>query len=150
MEGWGVQGGWTHAVSAAVAGGVVCTAMCPVWVVKTRVQLEPGQGGRYSGAIDCVGKIVRGEGWRGLWRGVGASYLGVGESVVQWVVYERVKGVMREREGWGSGGAEKGAWERVYDGVGWAVAAGASKGVAVGVAYPHEVWEGCSEGSGLG
>lgn len=148
LEGLGVQG-WLHATSAAVAGGVVCTVMCPVWVVKTRVQLDPGRGGRYSGAVDCVKKIVREEGWRGLWRGVGASYLGVGETVVQWVVYERVKRVMREREGRrGEGGIkegrEKGGWERVRDGAGWAVAAGASKSVAVGVAYPHEVRSGCS------
>lgn len=69
---------------------------------------------------------------------MGASYLGVGETVVQWVVYERVKGVMKEREV-EMRGREKGLWERVCDGVGWAAAAGASKSVAVGVAYPHEV-----------
>ncbi|OBT75566.1 hypothetical protein VF21_05848 [Pseudogymnoascus sp. 05NY08] len=115
--------------------------MCPVWVVKTRVQLDPGQGGRYKGALDCVGKILRGEGWRGLWGGLGASYLGVGETVVHWVVYERVKRVLRDREERrGDGGRrEKGVWEKVRDGALWAVAAGASKGVAVGVAYPHEV-----------
>lgn len=142
-----MQGGWLHGISAAVAGGMVCTVMCPVWVVKTRVQLDPDRGGRYSGAIDCVKKIMRGEGWRGLWRGVGASYLGVGETVVQWVVYERVKRVMRERERrhgeWpADGGREMGVWERVRGGAAWAVAAGASKGVAVGVAYPHEVSRG--------
>ncbi|OBT92960.1 hypothetical protein VE01_08628 [Pseudogymnoascus verrucosus] len=124
LENHGVQGAWLHAISAAVAGGVVCTVMCPVWVVKTR--------------------ILRGEGWRGLWRGLGASYLGVGETVVQWVVYERVKRVIREREerreGAVDGGErEKGGWERVCDGAVWAVAAGGSKGVAVGLAYPHEV-----------
>ncbi|OBT44530.1 hypothetical protein VE00_04915 [Pseudogymnoascus sp. WSF 3629] len=140
LEQHGVQGGWLHAISAAVGGGVVCTVMCPVWVVKTRVQLDPGHGGRYKGALDCVGKIVKGEGWRGLWRGLGASYLGVGETVVQWVVYERVKRVIKEREERrGGAGREKGAWERVRDGAVWAVAAGASKGIAVGVAYPHEV-----------
>ncbi|ELR04922.1 hypothetical protein VC83_02810 [Pseudogymnoascus destructans] len=144
LERRGVQGGWLHAISAAVAGGVVCTVMCPVWVVKTRVQLDPGRGGRYKGAIDCVGKIWGGEGWRGLWGGLGASYLGVGEGVVMWVVYERVKRAMTEREerrgGAGEGGGrEKGVWERVRDGAMWAVAAGGSKGIAVGVAYPHEV-----------
>ena len=32
LEGLGLQGGWLHAISAAMAGGVVCTVMCPVWV----------------------------------------------------------------------------------------------------------------------
>lgn len=44
LEGLGVQGGWLHGMSAAVAGGTVCTVMCPVWVVKTRVQLDLGKG----------------------------------------------------------------------------------------------------------
>jgi hypothetical protein len=51
--------------------GVVVLAMTnPFWVVKTRLCLQyENQGVRkYSGMIDCYRKILRYEGWMGLYK----------------------------------------------------------------------------------
>lgn len=41
-----------------------------------------------ANAISTTLDIVRTEGFRGLYRGMSASYLGVSEGVIQWVLYE--------------------------------------------------------------
>lgn len=134
-----------HLLAAAQAGVVTGTATCPVWVVKTRLQLdrnlaaERGAGRRYKNAVDCAVQTVRQEGVRGLYRGLGASYLGVTESTMQWVLYEKLKSVAgsRERAQQARGGAT-GSEEAVNWGLKIS-AAGTAKFVAAIVTYPHEV-----------
>ena len=41
-----------------------------------------------ANAISTTLDIDRNEGFRGLYRGMSASYLGVSEGVIQWVLYE--------------------------------------------------------------
>lgn len=43
---------------------------------------------RSVNAISTAVDIVKTEGFRGLYRGMSASYLGVSEGVIQWVLYE--------------------------------------------------------------
>jgi solute carrier family 25 protein 33/36 len=64
-----------HLISAATAGLVTSTATNPIWVVKTRLQLQ-GNTRRYKNSLDCVMHILREEGTRGLYKGMSASYLG--------------------------------------------------------------------------
>lgn len=64
-----------HLVSAATAGLVTSTATNPIWVIKTRLQLQ-GNTRLYSNSLDCVMHIIREEGVRGLYKGMSASYLG--------------------------------------------------------------------------
>ncbi len=45
-----------------------------------------------------AGETVRHEGIKGLYRGLSASYLGVTESTLQWVLYERMKLSLARRE----------------------------------------------------
>ena len=137
-----------HLVSAAAAGIATGTATNPIWLVKTRLQLDKSSaqaGGtqrKYRNAVDCVVKTVRVEGVRGLYRGLSASYLGVTESTLQWVLYEQMKIRLKEREdarALGNPGGEASGWDRAADLTGKTVAAGLAKLSATVVTYPHEV-----------
>jgi len=70
--------------------------------------------------------ILRKEGIRGLYKGLSASYLGVTEGTIQWVLYERLKKRVA-----GKGGATEWA--------GTLAAAGCAKFTASLITYPHEV-----------
>lgn len=109
------------------------TATCtnPIWVVKTRLQLSASrqQSEQYRNALDCVVKILRHEGVRGMYKGLSASYLGVAEGTIQWVLYERLKGINSRTTGRGP----------VAEWAGMLGSAGAAKCVASLITYPHEV-----------
>jgi solute carrier family 25 protein 33/36 len=45
----------------------------------------------YKNSLDCALRIIRDEGIKGLYKGMGASYLGVAEGTIQWVIYEKLK-----------------------------------------------------------
>ncbi|CAD6902505.1 unnamed protein product [Tilletia controversa] len=151
-----------HLSAAAVAGVVTATATNPIWVVKTRLQLEasrskPGSGvsaataaatsvPRPLNSFQLTLSIMRSDGIKGMYKGLSASYLGVAEGTIQWVLYEylkRLNGIdvsaqdrardlassRRMRE-------EPGPVGRWFGTVG---AAGAAKLVASLITYPHEV-----------
>lgn len=134
---------FVHALSAATAGVVTGTATNPIWLVKTRLQLdnsrvrESGSSGvpQYKNSFDCVKQVIRQEGIKGLYRGLAASYLGVIETTLHLAMYERMKGFLAkknmDREGNPSNQAAQG--------IALSGAAGFSKLLAVLVAYPHEV-----------
>jgi len=73
--------------------------------------------------------IMREEGIRGFYKGLSASYLGVTEGTIQWVLYERLKKISRATEG--RGGAME--WAAMLG------SAGTAKCVASLITYPHEV-----------
>ncbi|CAG8898887.1 unnamed protein product [Penicillium egyptiacum] len=135
-----------HLAAAAIAGIATGTATNPIWLVKTRLQLdksnaEIGKSRQYRNSFDCVKQTVRHEGIRGLYRGLSASYLGVTESSLQWVMYEQMKMYLARRD------ALKQA-DPAYDYTSWdsaelwggrITAAGLAKLVAAAITYPHEV-----------
>lgn len=144
----GEEAPWVH-LSAGVAAGVVTSTITnPIWMVKTRLQLDKNvsekSGGlqlrQYKNSYDCVRQIIRDEGVRSLYRGMSASYLGVVESTMQWMLYEQMKAalVRREMEIVRSG-REKTFWDKTVDWTGKVGAAGGAKLVAAIIAYPHEV-----------
>jgi solute carrier family 25 protein 33/36 len=119
--------------SAICAGVVTSTATNPIWVVKTRLQLDKSVTGarRYKNSLDCLVQIWRGEGLKGFSRGLSASYLGVSESTLQWVMYEHLKRVFRTEQKVPITYREK---------LGQALGAGFfAKLVATVITYPHEV-----------
>jgi len=74
------------------------TTTCPVWLIKTRMQLQTSAEGslhRYSSTWDCVKQTYQHEGYRGFYKGLGASYLGIAESSLQLVLYERFKAMVQ-------------------------------------------------------
>ncbi|ATY64595.1 Mitochondrial substrate carrier [Cordyceps militaris] len=132
-----------HAQAAVAAGLATATVTNPIWLVKTRLQLDKDQsrGGalskQYSGSIDCVRKIWKHEGLPGFYRGLSASYLGTLETVVHLVLYEQLKTLSQTQSNEASpsstGRTELGNW------VSTAGAAGCAKVAAVLLTYPHEV-----------
>ncbi|TFL02267.1 mitochondrial carrier [Pterulicium gracile] len=121
-----------HLAAAAISGIATGTATNPIWVVKTRLQLAAERtsaaGGQrvLHGSWWTIKNIMREEGVRGFYKGLGASYLGVTEGTIQWVLYEQMKGFAQ-----GQGGATE--W------LGMMGSAGGAKCVASLITYPHEV-----------
>ena len=136
-----------HLLAAATAGIITGTATNPIWLVKTRLQLDKehakgsgGQGRMYKNAWDCVVKTVRHEGIRGLYRGLTASYLGVSESTLQWMLYEQAKkSLARRHQDLVLSGREPNTWDKTVEWTGKLTAAGGAKFVAALITYPHEV-----------
>ncbi|KAJ7807273.1 mitochondrial carrier [Mycena olivaceomarginata] len=129
----GRENTWVHLTAAAIAGIVTGTATNPIWVVKTRLQLESSAHGAsgsspLGGSWAMIKTIMREEGARGFYKGLSASYLGVTEGTIQWVLYERLKQLTAD--------TEKGG---VLEWVGMLGSAGTAKCVASLITYPHEV-----------
>jgi len=142
----GEEAPWVHLLAGVTAGVATSTATNPIWMVKTRLQLDKNVSERnvtqrlYRNSWDCVKQVVRDEGMRGLYKGMSASYLGVVESTMQWMLYEQLKAYLARREATiVTSGREKNWWDRVVDVMGNGGAAGGAKLVAAVIAYPHEV-----------
>jgi solute carrier family 25 protein 33/36 len=145
----GQQAAWVHLCAAATAGIVTGTATNPIWVIKTRLQLDKNQAAqagspiyarRYKNSLDCFTQTVRHEGIRGLYRGLSASYLGVSESTLQWVLYEQMKmSLARRKDRILATGNPMTWWDETVDLSGKLGAAGSAKLFAAVITYPHEV-----------
>ena len=144
----GQEAAWVHLCAAAQAGIITGTATNPIWLIKTRLQLDKSNAERqgtssvrqYKNSMDCLAQTVRAEGFRGLYRGLTASYLGVSESTLQWVLYEQMKGYLRRREeDLRLSNRPPTAWDHVLSWTGKVGAAGTAKFFAALLTYPHEV-----------
>ncbi|DBA03445.1 TPA: hypothetical protein N0F65_002853 [Lagenidium giganteum] len=145
----GLQGRVHNFMSAAAAGSLSATLMCPIWVVKTRLQLLPAhseftpprqnvlslgvsQSGRmmstsrpapqFSSIRHVATDMYLREGPRAFFRGLSASYWGISESAIQFAMYEECKQFIDEP-----------THLQLF------LSAGACKLVAAALTYPHEV-----------
>jgi len=141
-----------HLAAAAEAGAAVVLLTNPLWVVKTRMQLQArGRAAaravpagaraaapartRYRGAVSALRSIVRDEGLAGLYRGLLPSLLLVSHGAVQFAVYEELKRGARGALGGGAPDAPATALPTAA-----VAAAGAlSKLAATAVTYPTQV-----------
>ncbi|KAG9062989.1 hypothetical protein KI688_004589 [Linnemannia hyalina] len=144
-----------HLAAAANAGVMTATMTNPIWMVKTRMQLQSEGNKRiYRNSFHCVVEILRTEGLRGLYKGLSASYLGVAEGTIQWVIYENLKTRFSERrradqvslELRTSASTSHQKSQRTLVGgkgmeewVDYLGAAGIAKFIASAITYPHEV-----------
>ncbi|KOC61638.1 Solute carrier family 25 member 36, partial [Habropoda laboriosa] len=71
------------------SGFVACTLTNPIWFVKTRLQLDH-RTNRIT-AMECVRRIYRQSGILGFYKGIMASYIGISETVIHFMIYEAVK-----------------------------------------------------------
>ncbi|QEL58351.1 hypothetical protein SBP28_000365 [Candidozyma auris] len=137
----GEEATWIHLVSGINAGFVTSTATNPIWMIKTRLQLDKTKGKHYKNSWDCLRYILKTEGFRSLYKGLSASYLGGIESTIQWVLYEQMKSFLNrkslERHGINQSG--KTTSDHIYEWCARSGAAGAAKFVASLITYPHEV-----------
>jgi solute carrier family 25 protein 33/36 len=95
-----------HAQAAVAAGIATATATNPIWLVKTRLQLDASRAEaagstarRYKNSLDCLRQVIRHEGVRGLYKGLSASYLGTVETALHLVLYEQFKVLSRRALG---------------------------------------------------
>lgn len=118
--------------AAVAAGGLSNTVTCPLWMVKTRMQLNGG------GLLATARSIIAAEGVRGLYRGLFASYWGLSEGAIQFLIYEKMKHDLAHSNKAAGTAAAGGAGGGLSTGQ-YLLAAGVSKGIASALTYPHEV-----------
>ncbi|CEG00171.1 Mitochondrial substrate/solute carrier [Ostreococcus tauri] len=131
-------------VLAATEAGIVTTALTnPIWVVKTRLQLQRGGGvggldlageRRYRGFFDALWTIARTEGVRGLYKGFVPSVWLVSHGSVQLTAYEW----LRERLASGRERDPRNG-KRLINPTEAGALGLTSKFVAVSVTYPFQV-----------
>jgi solute carrier family 25 protein 33/36 len=159
-----LSGAPLHLLAAALSGIATNTVMSPWWVIRLRVQLqnapvqsfwqrwrEPapqivtfGAPQQYRGIVGTATRIYREEGFFAFYRGLTASYLGVTETALQFMLYGYLKDTLlarRQAENGAGAAASHGseAGRPVFSGLDAMLAGAASKLVASAVTYPHEV-----------
>ncbi|KAI9152674.1 hypothetical protein H9P43_009470 [Blastocladiella emersonii ATCC 22665] len=84
--------GVINILSAMSAGVVSTSATNPLWVVKSRLMTQSETTAyRYTSIADAFTQILRKEGLRGFYKGLGTSLLGVTHAAVQFPLYEKLK-----------------------------------------------------------
>lgn len=132
---------WMHLVSGINAGFVTSTATNPIWLIKTRLQLDKSHLKIYKNSWDCLKHVVKNEGFFSLYRGLSASYLGGIESTIQWVLYEQMRMFINKRslQIHGNDPNNKTTKDHIMEWSARSGAAGFAKFLASLITYPHEV-----------
>ncbi|KAF8539559.1 mitochondrial carrier domain-containing protein [Trichophaea hybrida] len=80
----------------AIAGAFGATVVYPIDLVKTRMQNQRSKvvgEMRYKNSLDCAKKVIRNEGFRGLYGGLGPQLIGVApEKAIKLTVNDLVRG----------------------------------------------------------
>jgi len=118
-----------HTLSAVAAGSFTGTVTNPIWYIKTKLQLR--RDGIQIGAIQVIREGYKKHGFKCFFRGLSASYVGVLETVIYFVLYEDMKRVFNLNNKRQSG--EK------FQALNLIFAATSSKIAATTLMYPHEV-----------
>ncbi|EPB67101.1 hypothetical protein ANCCEY_13809 [Ancylostoma ceylanicum] len=82
--------------------------------------------------MEMIRRVYQREGIRGFYKGVTASYAGVSETMIQFVIYEHLRGYLLRHH---NDEDDKGK----MDFLNFMVAGGCAKFIACVLAYPHEV-----------
>lgn len=84
-------------VLACSAGAVMVAMTNPIWLIKTRMQLQMRRASEqhsikpYNNMVDAFRTIIRDEGWLALYKGSGPAMLLTSHGGVQFVVYEYLR-----------------------------------------------------------
>ncbi|KAI3451004.1 hypothetical protein Pfo_007669 [Paulownia fortunei] len=129
-----------HLASAAEAGGLVCFCTNPIWLVKTRLQLQtPHQARPYSGFHDAVRTILKEEGWRALYKGlVPGLFMQVTHGAIQFTAYEELRKMVinfRNEES----EENSNITDNSLDSFDYAILGASSKLAAITLTYPFQV-----------
>jgi len=121
---------FVHVLSAGSAGFISSCVTNPIWLVKTRLQLD-----RSHSSLPMVVRRIRAEsGIFGFWKGLTASWWGISETVIHFVIYEFLKKSLAEHQN-----KKKDENMTLLDFIGSMACGATSKTCATCVAYPHEV-----------
>uniref|UniRef100_A0A665UH00 Solute carrier family 25 member 33 n=1 Tax=Echeneis naucrates TaxID=173247 RepID=A0A665UH00_ECHNA len=128
--------GAVHMSSAGVAGeSFVCSPLFHKISNKTNL-FEFSRGEKKMNALQCARYVYKTEGVRGFYRGLTASYAGISETMICFLIYETLKKHLANNQFTSPNNEkEKGA----SDFLSLMMAAAFSKGCASCIAYPHEV-----------
>lgn len=130
---------FVHVVSAMSAGFSASTTTNPIWLIKTRLQLDRSSGLKTLTIRKCIKQIHSERGILGFWRGVTASYWGISETVIHFVVYEALKKRLEIYKGQQHSPGQSATNKTVIDIFGFMACGACSKTCATCLAYPHEV-----------
>lgn len=95
------------------------------------------RGEKRMSAFECVRKVYRSDGIKGFYRGMSASYAGISETVIHFVIYESIKRKLLEYKTASAMDNEDESAKEASDFVGMMMAAATSKTCATSIAYPH-------------
>ena len=94
--------GVVHFGLGAIAGGIGATAVYPIDLVKTRMQNQKSTKGvekMYKHSIDCFLKVIKNEGFMGLYSGLGPQLVGVApEKAIKLTVNDLLRGIFGDKE----------------------------------------------------
>ena len=77
------------------AGFFMATTVAPFDMVRTRLMNQPPDAKIYSGAFDCVGKIMAAEGPGGFYRGFFPIWMRFAPTTcLQLIIFEQLRGVL--------------------------------------------------------
>ncbi|KAK7497990.1 hypothetical protein BaRGS_00010861 [Batillaria attramentaria] len=127
-----------HLCSAVVAGVSAATCTNPIWLVKTRLQLDQKVEDRLT-CRECIRRIYQQGGIRGFYKGLSASYYGVSETVLHLVIYEAVKARLTQTNSNSTRSGKESQKMESADFFKFMLAGAISKSFATCAAYPHEV-----------
>lgn len=92
-----------HFGLGAVAGGFGASVVYPIDLVKTRMQNQRSKVvGQlmYRNSLDCFRKVIKNEGFKGLYSGLGPQLIGVApEKAIKLTVNDLVRGKARNEDG---------------------------------------------------
>jgi len=113
-------------ILACTAGAVMVALTNPVWLIKTRMQLQMRKSSEqhqikpYKNIVDAFRTIVREEGALALYKGSGPALLLTSHGGVQFVVYEYLrKNFPVERPKWEDGAKDANVWLRLKQSAGF-------------------------------
>jgi solute carrier family 25 folate transporter 32 len=90
-------------IIASFGVGIVCNTLTnPLWVVRTRIQsqfLHQDTMPKYTSLFGGLNRICKDEGFKALFKGLGASYFGLSHAVILYPLYEYLKTVIKEWKG---------------------------------------------------
>ncbi|CAA7395220.1 unnamed protein product [Spirodela intermedia] len=128
-----------HLLSAAEASTLVCLFTNPVWLVKTRLQLQTPvhQSRPYSGFYDALRTIQKEEGFRGLYKGIGPALLLVSHGAIHFTVYEELRKISIHFKSHKERMSQHG--DELLNSFDYAVLGASSKVAAIMITYPYQV-----------
>jgi len=117
-------------VASAITGLIANTVTNPFWVVRTRIQSQflhrEEKVPKYTGLLPGLSQMYKEEGYRSLFKGLLASYLGLAHCIILFPLYEQLKTMLADPQG-------------KLTNTDILVASNISKFIAMTATYPHIV-----------
>lgn len=140
---------FAHILAAAGAGAATIVVTNPLWVAKTRLQVQHSRAlagalpkrAPYTSTINALTRMTREEGLRGLYSGFGPSLIGIAHVIIQFPLYESIKADIARQRDVAAGDIAP---------TDLMIASAVAKMIASTITYPHEVIRSHMHVHGLG